>query len=417
MAANLRQLWSDLREASDTHKRQAVELANRSRNTNREVKPLKPGDYVFVEYGDDEHSKRLGKAGLPRRRRFKVLEYHPDRFYVKIDTDGLRLNDKISLHRISRAPREYSVEDKSVPITRVERMGDPDMPLPPGWTAILRRGETKDYYSYQGPGGKGVATSKLQAWREFNGDPVYMPQPKQQRKSMPVLADPLKSVLPKESATTPLAVKNNKSSLASVTAVQADEILDAIRQLQRDNVQAEKMVHSWKLKYVPRKSGQAKGDWYATSPQGRMFRSSKELLQYLRPAAATDVSSLYQKVEPALGAGIEIYWTGDQKWFAGRVKRITSGENDTPVHQIAYDDGETRWHDLSVETWRDSPSSDRSVDERSQIRATMANAEAAHIVRQRQTRLKVLDAEYDEKARIQSVIWECEQGIWLCSAR
>ena len=35
------------------------------------------------------------------------------------------------------------------------------------------------------------------------------------------------------------------------------------------------------------------------------------------------------------------------------------------------------------------------------------------IVRKRQSRLKVLDAEYDERARIQSVIWECEQGIWL----
>ena len=40
----------------------------------------------------------------------------------------------------------------------------------------------------------------------------------------------------------------------------------------------------------------------------------------------------------------------------------------------------------------------------------------AKIVRKRQSRLKVLDAEYDERARIQSVIWECEQGIWLSCA-
>ena len=84
-----------------------VELANRGRKSSpNDSRPLKPGDYVFVEYGDDAHSRRLGKAGLPRRRRFKVLEYHPERFYVKIDTDGLQIQDKISLHRVTRAPRD-----------------------------------------------------------------------------------------------------------------------------------------------------------------------------------------------------------------------------------------------------------------------------------------------------------------------
>ena len=177
LATRIRAIWSDLKATSDAVKRAAAERAN-AQFKEKFKRPLKPGDYVFVEHGDQDHSKRLGKAGLPRRRRFKVVEYHPDRGYVKIDPDGLNLLDKVSLNRVMRAPSDYTVVDNSEPITKVERRGGLDLPLPPGWRAILKHGATKDYQEYVGPGGKGQANTALQAWREFNGDPVYMPQPK-----------------------------------------------------------------------------------------------------------------------------------------------------------------------------------------------------------------------------------------------
>ena len=58
---------------------------------------------------------------LPRpTRRFRVIEYHPERGYVKIDVDGLKILDKVSLNRIMRAPSTFTVEDKSVAVTPSE---------------------------------------------------------------------------------------------------------------------------------------------------------------------------------------------------------------------------------------------------------------------------------------------------------
>ena len=121
-------------------------------------------------------SNTPGKAGLARRQRFKVLEYHPDRGYVKIDTDGLQVQNKISVNRIMKAPKEVSVRDTTQPLTRVERTGDSDMQLPPGWQQVVRRGKTKDYVEYTGTGGDGHAKSVPEAWRKFNADPLLMPQ-------------------------------------------------------------------------------------------------------------------------------------------------------------------------------------------------------------------------------------------------
>jgi hypothetical protein len=422
LGANLRKLWSDIKEASDVYKRQAVELANRKRAVNDNgQKPILPGDYVFVEYGDDDHSKRLGKAGLPRRRRFKVLEYHPDRFYVKIDTDGLRLNDKVSLHRISRAPREYTVEDKSQPITKLERMGHPDMPLPPGWRAIRRHGNTKDYYSYEGPGGRGRADSKMQAWREYQGDPVLMPQPKPatlRPAQVPALTDPLHRPLPlgpDPSATRSAAAP--EAAASPLTATQVDDILRSIERLKHNNARATEVLHGWTINYTPRvnpSKGHA-GDFTVVSPSRQAFRSLSSLTAHLRPAAGAALTvSDATKYRP--GDRLEVFWTEDKKWFAGNVQRITSGKRGQELHRVRYDDGQTLWHDLSDEQCRKvEVTHDGENNGTARARAVIGQMCATRMQRKQKSAIAA-QARFDANAaRIQTLIWECEYGIWLTS--
>ena len=81
----------------------------------------------------------------------------------------------------------FTVEDKSVAVTPSERKGDELVTLPPDWRRSVRSGKTKDYIEFRGPGGKGVATTVAQAWREFNGDVALMPQPRTQ----PTLTPPV----------------------------------------------------------------------------------------------------------------------------------------------------------------------------------------------------------------------------------
>ena len=357
LAARIRSIWSDLKATSDEVKRQAAERAN-AEHKQRHKRPLRPGDYVFVEHGDQEHSKRLGKAGLPRRRRFKVLEYHPDRGYVKIDTDGYNLIDKVSLNRIMRAPTDYSVVDNSVPITKVERRGQLDMPLPPGWKAVLKHGATKDYQEYVGPGGKGKASTPVQAWREFNGDPVYMPQPAvpapRAQSAMPPSAKVpmLPSLYAKVPPSTP--APSASSSLTDKAAATLEAVMAEIRRLQHEHVGQSCTVHGWKVAYTPRPAtagAPRQGDFYATSPEGKAYRSLKSIRAHFAsqpPSTPTVRVCPVSELRP--GQRIRVKWADPDEEFAGTIKGSTM-EGGQRVHQILYDDGITCYHNLARESW------------------------------------------------------------------
>ena len=77
LAGKLRTIWANLKDESDRSKREIAAKINAKRGNQPSI-PLQAGDYVWVEYGDSNHNRRLGKAGLPRRRRFKVVEYRPE---------------------------------------------------------------------------------------------------------------------------------------------------------------------------------------------------------------------------------------------------------------------------------------------------------------------------------------------------
>ena len=320
LAGEIRKIWTEIKEASDASKRAAAVLANR--NQPKVTKPLQPGDYVFVEYGDDKHSKRLGKAGLPRRRRFKVLKYNPERGYVRIDTDGLRLLDKVSLNKVSRAPRHYSVQDFSTPITTAERKGENDLELPPEWRKEIRHGKTRDYVVYVGPGGRGVANSILQAWREHGGDAAFMPQPRVSSVKN-ALTYPLPVARPQLTTEQLLTVKPSELTRAFVDSLlaeldaalsagqsttktwarwkiavtvpkqqpqllqQSSHLLDQLRQviseLKVAGTEATRHVQGWKISFKPRVSDPTQGDWYATSPEpgAIVYRSMNKLREAL----------------------------------------------------------------------------------------------------------------------------------------
>ena len=48
---------------------------------------------------------------------------------------------------------------------------------------------------------------------------------------------------------------------------------------------------------------------------------------------------------------MEVYWTGERKYFAGRVtaQRVDDGQLQ---HRIHYEDGVTTWHDFASVSWR-----------------------------------------------------------------
>ena len=376
LASNIRTIWSDLKEASDKFKTNAVTKANEKRHSSD--KPLKPGDYVFVEYGDDEHSKRLGKAGLPRRRRFQVLEYWPERGYVKIDTDGLRLKDKVSLSRITRAPRAYTVADVSEPI-RIKAHALSDSMLPPGWRALKRHGATRDYLVYEGPGGTGVAKSAAEAWEQFNGDPVFMPQPKltktpqpnvQGAASVPLLPAPgsLKAKVPQRVAnstapspelptklTPKTAITSAPTEPSMLTPDQAAEVMAALARQYAARIEQPKVLHGWTLSYKPRAVQTSQhGDWTAISPAGVAFRSKVRLQKYLKLDAATSPPTPKVSPSPQVGQTIEVHWPGDNAWFPGRIaqRRHSTADHDALLHYVVYDDGQQMWHNLAVEQWR-----------------------------------------------------------------
>ena len=45
---------------------------------------------------------------------------------------------------------------------------------------------------------------------------------------------------------------------------------------------------------------------------------------------------------------ISVYWPAERQWFSGYVSAI---DNTDRTQQVAYDDGDCKWHDLSRMTW------------------------------------------------------------------
>ena len=373
LADNIRTIWSTLKATSDDAKRRAAEKLNLARNESAQ-KPLKPGDFVFVEHGDEMHSKRMGKAGLPRRRRFRVLESHPDRGYVRIDTDGVNIMDKVSLGRVTRAPSWYTVTDTSSPITKLERRGDLSLPLPPGWKALLKHGATRDYQVYAGPGGSGTANTPLDAWRQYNNDPVYMPQPKLTSAALPPpqpkatdvpMLPSLYKVLPKASG----AVAT-PSSLAKRTGPTST------------------------------------ADCPACQGKHRAHTCGKGMLN--KPAATTITApQVLQR-----GQRVRVHWTLDDVHYDG-VVTTSRIENGRTIHRIAYDDGIPKWHDMAKESWvllgADGQPVGRSVQS---MVASIAETRAYSSAR-RSGVAQLLAARRD--ADLRAFLLVCEVGDDLCN--
>jgi hypothetical protein len=293
------------------------------------------------------------------------------------------------------------------------------MPLPPGWKGILKHGKTRDYYVYEGPGGKGRADSKLQAWKEYNGDPVYMPQPKPPPSAQikaPELADPLTRALPAVlDKTTVSASPAKPPQPGKLTSAQVDEIFDNLEKMKRDRVQASKLVHGWTLQFNLRAnpSGSHQGDLNIISPSRQQFRSIKKLTEHLRPYAQAlpDTKRL-----PRPGDRVEVFWTEDKQYFAGGIARITSGKKGQELHRLRYDDGQEMWHDLADEKWRYAASSAADVGiATARARAVIGQVCATRLQRRRDAQLAAQSKEQARIACMQTLIWECEYGIWLAS--
>ena len=52
---------------------------------------------------------------------------------------------------------------------------------------------------------------------------------------------------------------------------------------------------------------------------------------------------------PAIGDRVEVYWSGDKKYYAGRITAVNDGNG---RHTITYDDGDVELLDLGKERWR-----------------------------------------------------------------
>ena len=201
-------------------------------------------------------------------------------------------------------------------VTPSERKGDELVTLPPDWRRSVRSGKTKDCIEFRGPGGKGVATTVAQAWREFNGDVALMPQPRTQ----PTLTPPVYLTGPQKAR--PQNALPNPTVESSPAAASAD-------------------------------TGTAATD---STPSGSQQQNDD---------GTTKVTTKRGKITtpPEVGQRVEIYWTDleDQAdaWFPATItgKRWA---DDTPTsaveHRLRYDPGrwkaESRWHCLATEDWR-----------------------------------------------------------------
>ncbi|NCG05890.1 MAG: DDE-type integrase/transposase/recombinase, partial [Gammaproteobacteria bacterium] len=355
LASRLREIWTNLKNDTDARKRELSAKANDAQSKT-DPTPLVPGDYIWVEYGDDGHSRRLGKAGLPRRRRFKVLEYHPDRGYVKIDTDGLRIIDKVSVGRIMKAPREFTIRDEAAPLTKIERKGNADMQLPPGWQQIVRKGATKDYVEYLGPGGDGRAKSVVEAWRKFNSDPLLMPQPRI-TSAAPPATDGIRPsttttiVTPTTSEPVRLQLNAAKLNMTQVTSV-CRTLMDMVIAGKK----SQKMRQGLTLSVNLSDAGQT--SWSVTNAQGQRATTAEEFAALIgRPLAELEVIPCDEySSTPEVGSRVDVFWTDVAKWYPAVVMHKCKQYGNL-LHLVRYDNEKTMyWHDLNDpdNRWRQS---------------------------------------------------------------
>ena len=54
-------------------------------------------------------------------------------------------------------------------------------------------------------------------------------------------------------------------------------------------------------------------------------------------------------MHPAVGTRLRVFWVGEKRWFKGVVTKSTTDVDSIVVHQIKYDDGDTKWHNLGEE--------------------------------------------------------------------
>ena len=58
-------------------------------------------------------------------------------------------------------------------------------------------------------------------------------------------------------------------------------------------------------------------------------------------------------VMPLIHSRVRVWWTGRWGgWYAGRVVSVRRSPSGGSLHQVVYDDGETKTHDLRVEIWK-----------------------------------------------------------------
>ena len=350
LAALLREIWSNLKQASDEKKRKDMVKANEQRSK-AEPEPLQVGDYVWVEYGDDQHSRRLGKAGLPRRRRFKVIGYYPERGYVEIDTDGLRILNKVSLSRVSKAPKTFSVEDRAQPMTKIEKKGHENMPYPPGWQQLIKRGANKDQVIYVGPGGNGRAHSVLEAWRKFNSDPTLMPQPKATTVAHQALPVVTRNAPPSPAPTTsrsttlpqPLHLPGQK-----ITQSRANTLVSRLSKLYFMARVTREVRFGYTLS-IDKDPVTNAISWRVQSHHGQQVSTARELAAML--GWPIDTFAMIpcddEAEEPAVGSRIKVYWSDERRWYTA-VVRHKCREIGQLLHMVRYDlDGSDYWHDMS----------------------------------------------------------------------
>ena len=223
----------------------------------------------------------------------------------------------------------------------------------------MKHGATKDFHEYVGPGGRGVARSPIQAWREYNGDPVYMPQPKAPAtKAAPALPAPANvPMLPSLYAKVPPALALDNAVAASPessapASSEMDEVISTLQRLQRDGAAQTCTVHGWRLEYVPRAtSSGAKpvGDFYATDPQGNRHRAFKSIRAYFGQSAAPK-PRICSPQELRTGQRIRVKWTYEKREFDGTIMEQAT-QNGALIHKIRYDDGVIAWHNLAKESW------------------------------------------------------------------
>ena len=59
-------------------------------------------------------------------------------------------------------------------------------------------------------------------------------------------------------------------------------------------------------------------------------------------------------IHPDKGTRLRVFWVGEKRWFRGAVTKTTI-EDGNRIHQILYEDGDSKWHNLADELWLELP--------------------------------------------------------------